>query len=582
VAAQLGAKVAVLEVLPFLGGTAVTTINRYYEGFPRDSKLRAELDAFSGANREKNRKGPWSTERRKLILQKLLLDRGGRIYSRAYAAGAVVEGDQVVGVVVEGAFGRCVILARMTVDATGHGDVAAAAGATFSKGRQGDGAMHAMALTASMANDDSGVRDPTSVADATAITLKRMALTAAGNTFSPHITPRESRHILGDHVLTLGDLVAGRTFPDAVMLCRANYDRHDLGSYADESDAAQDWIAILGGWFESLACQVPYRSLLPRGLENILVVGKAYSGDHDAHIVLRMQRDFIHMGEAAGVAAALVARSRSLARSVSWNELQNELIRRGVLRAEDLTAVEPQSDPAVAARKLGGGKEAHKAMIDCYRAGQKAIPALTTVLNSTSTEARAQAAILLGMQGQRSAIPALLEILAAGERMNGERKPITWKSARITPQPFTGAVILLGRFREKQAVAGLRRLIEDRENCPPDLAAYTIQALERIGDPAAVASIKPYLQPYQAKGKPWRETDTDESYAVQAAAARTLARLGDRSGLPVLVEFLGDDRALVRDYAQRLLESLTGQRFGKDRQRWLQWLEGRGLMGRPP
>jgi hypothetical protein len=57
-AAQMGVRVAVLEILPFLGGTAVTTIHSYYAGVPYDSKLRAEIDAYSGASREKDRKGP--------------------------------------------------------------------------------------------------------------------------------------------------------------------------------------------------------------------------------------------------------------------------------------------------------------------------------------------------------------------------------------------------------------------------------------------------------------------------------------------------------------------------------------------
>lgn len=577
-AAQSGVRVAVVDVLPFLGGTAVSTIPTYYAGVPWESRLVGEIDAASGANRPGGRKGIWSPERRKSILQEMLLAHDAHLYYRTQAVGAVVEGRRVAGVVVEGAFGRGVILARVTVDGTGHGDVAATAGAAFSMGRQGDGATHVMGLTAGMANGNNGVRDPTSVADATAVTLKVMNWSAAGNTYSPHITPRESRHIVGDYVLTLDDLIARRVFPDAVMLCRSNYDRHDLGSYADESEAAQNWIAILGGWGQELGCQVPYRALLPRGLDNLLVVGKAYSGDHDSQVVLRMQRDYMHMGEAAGVAAAQAVRSRSTARSVSVKDLQAELTRRGVLRPHDLPGADLRTDPASAVLNFGStNTNAQAAMIACYRAGPRAIPALTSALASTGILARAQAAVVLGMLGDRKAVPVLLEILAAGKGMDGEGHAGGWTSGKITPQLFTGAVILLGRFGEKQAAPGIRDLIKDRGMCPPEMASYAIPALEKIGDPSAVPFIKPYLLPCVPGKKPWPESATDESYAVQAAAARALAGMGDLSGIPVLIEFLGNDRLLVRDYAQKLLEGRTGQRFGKDQARWRAWFERRDV-----
>jgi HEAT repeat protein len=178
------------------------------------------------------------------------------------------------------------------------------------------------------------------------------------------------------------------------------------------------------------------------------------------------------------------------------------------------------------------------------------------------------------MQGERAAIPALLDILATGETMDGPKPTRGWKSAMNSPQLFTGAAILLGRFAEKRAVPSILKLIEKREECSPALAGYAIQALARIGDRSAIAAIKPYLQPYAPGAKPWRETNTDETYAVQAAAAHALAELGDRSGLPVLIGFLDSDRAVVRDYAQRLLEQITGRRFGKDSARWSNWIRG--------
>ena len=75
-----------------------------------------------------------------------------------------MERDRITGVMVENAAGRQVILAEMVIDATGHGDVAAAAGATFTKGRTSDGFLHEV--------DRNGLRDPTNVEDMTAFLMK--------------------------------------------------------------------------------------------------------------------------------------------------------------------------------------------------------------------------------------------------------------------------------------------------------------------------------------------------------------------------------------------------------------------------
>ena len=82
---------------------------------------------------------------------------------------------------------------------------------------------------------------------------------------------------------------------------RSNYDSHFPHS-ANEEDRAQDWMAILGLFRKPLWGSIPYRAILPQGLDGILVVGKAHSATHDALIGGRMQRDLQHLGEAAGVA----------------------------------------------------------------------------------------------------------------------------------------------------------------------------------------------------------------------------------------------------------------------------------------
>ncbi|NQT11258.1 MAG: FAD-dependent oxidoreductase, partial [Planctomycetes bacterium] len=508
--------------------------------------------------REKYR---FNGEEKKVALQELARAAGVKLYYRTLGAGVVMKGNTIAGVVVESAAGRQVILAKMVIDATGHGDVAAAAGAAFGKGRTSDGFMHEI--------DRNGLRDPTNVEDMSAFLMKRPSSSIALNV-------RESRRITGDYVLTFEDSIHGRNFADLVCRWRSNYDTH-FPSSANMSDLAQDWVVLLGLWRRPIVGNIPYGCLLPKGVDNLLVVGKSFSVDHDTGIGARMQRDLQHLGEAAGVAAALAVGDGTTARGVPIEKLQRELVRIGVLRSEDLAAIDASEAPfdaAAAAAKLGG-EDSLDAMVDLYLAGEVAVPALRPLLKSDETDVRADAALLLGMHGDRSAIPELLRLL---EQRNPRTHRFTLEdcSSRPSVPMWYASVILLGRFREKSAMPLLVDVLSDPDRCPPDLASFAITALERIGDPTAVEAIKPYLATGDSAPVENENASFETMWGVRTNAARALARLGDTSGVADLIRLLDAEQALARDYAQRLLEETTAQRFGKDRRRWQAWWDEQG------
>ena len=130
---------------------------------------------------------------------------------------------------------------------------------------------------------------------------------------------------------------------------------------------------------------------------------------------------------------------------------------------------------------------------------------------------------------------------------------------------YYAAIILLGRFRVKQAVPVIVEALEDPDECPPDLASFAIVALERIGDPSVVAAIKPYLTMSESTTMDNENESFEQKWGVRTNAARALAALGDRSGVPVLMSLLDADQSLLRDYAQGLLEDITGHHLGADR-----------------
>jgi NADPH-dependent 2,4-dienoyl-CoA reductase/sulfur reductase-like enzyme len=591
-AARQGARTAVIEVLPNLGGTSSNRVNSYYWGVPWKSRLRLELGDRIRLTKSTG-PGPlekvrFSGEDKKFALQQLAVQAGVNVYYQSFAAGAVVEDNRATGVVVENAAGRHVLLARVIIDATGHADIAAAAGAPIRKGRCTDGFLHEI--------EHGPLRDPTHPGD-----ISLSYLHAPSPAISLNI--RESRRILGDYIVTFEDAIHQRDFPDTICRWRSNYDTH-FPSSANQSDLAQDWTALLGLWRRPILGSIPYRCLLPQGLENILVAAKAYSTDHDALIGGRMQSDLEHLGEAAGVAAAMACRLNVPLRQVPVARLQDELVRLGVLRDQDVPDRTIPGGPSLdelhrqdfwrterlrqfpassapltldqAVDRLGTD-QALDGMVQLYLAGDQARDRLRPLLaGDHGPAARDEAALILGMLRDPAAVPVLIEWL---EERNPRRFAYTLPEASHRPSlPLYGsAVILLGRFGEQQAVPALLELLgnpppeelaaarrtnynhdmfEDGDHSPPPLVSLIIVALGRIGDPNAVDAIRPYLSVSRRPAVREENLDFETSWAIRTNAAWALAQLGDQSGKAVLQELLEADQAMLREYAGQLLERL--------------------------
>jgi hypothetical protein len=111
---------------------------------------------------------------------------------------------------------------------------------------------------------------------------------------SPAIGVRESRRILGEHVLSAEEILSATQFPDQIALCGAPIEDHHAGSDTR-------WVYLE----EGAAYGIPYRCLLPREVDGLLVAGRCFSATHDAHASARSMATCMAMGQAAGTAAAL-------------------------------------------------------------------------------------------------------------------------------------------------------------------------------------------------------------------------------------------------------------------------------------
>ncbi|MBN1880845.1 MAG: FAD-dependent oxidoreductase [Deltaproteobacteria bacterium] len=130
---------------------------------------------------------------------------------------------------------------------------------------------------------------------------------------------RETRRIVGEYVLSRDDVLSGRQFDDAVCLSSWPLELWDEG-------ALEPRLVFLD---EGSYYGIPYRCMLPKGVSNLLVTGRAISTDHDALASSRVMGPCMAEGQAAAAAAGCAIRKKSSLIDVDTQELRSELIADG-------------------------------------------------------------------------------------------------------------------------------------------------------------------------------------------------------------------------------------------------------------
>lgn len=133
---------------------------------------------------------------------------------------------------------------------------------------------------------------------------------------------RETRRIIGDYVINDEDVETGARKGDVVV--------HNAWFLIDIHNPSGGGQAE-GHSQPAIPYDIPYRSLLPSGLENILTCGRCISGTHRAHASYRVMGICLATGQAAGVAAALSAMNNIAPRKLEVNKLQDELMAVGAV-----------------------------------------------------------------------------------------------------------------------------------------------------------------------------------------------------------------------------------------------------------
>ncbi|WP_092262430.1 FAD-dependent oxidoreductase [Deinococcus reticulitermitis] len=144
---------------------------------------------------------------------------------------------------------------------------------------------------------------------------------------APMVGVRETRRIVGEYTLTVEDILDCAKFPDSI--CKNHYpvDIHSVKGGAKllhERDGTAPYFA------KDAYHEIPFRCLVPQGVSNLLVPGRAASSTFEAQSSIRVQQNCHSMGEAAGIAATWAAREHGgEVRAVDVDALRAELRQRG-------------------------------------------------------------------------------------------------------------------------------------------------------------------------------------------------------------------------------------------------------------
>ncbi len=361
-AARAGQKVTLVERYGCFGGLwtaglvliVLATHVKTQSGLTRcvsgigDELLQRLLKIKGGIiNQAPGKRNPTSDpEATKYVMAEMLREAGVEILLHSWAANAIMQGNSIKGVVFESKSSSYAITSRVVVDATGDGDVYAAAGAEHVRH------IHRIGLVHRLGNID---RVDVSKAAAGAKTPK-----LGSDTPIPSVLWVNMQGPQGDcldvKTLTQTELDGRRAVWEKVIALqqRPGHEQvflldtaSQLGirasrtlkgmvepTYQDamQSKRYKDVVGVGGGgdFLGERACEIPYGALVPAKVDGLLAAGRCIAADNLMMNYMRLIGPCLVSGQAAGAAAALAVRNKCRPRDVDVVQLQALLKKQGV------------------------------------------------------------------------------------------------------------------------------------------------------------------------------------------------------------------------------------------------------------
>ena len=375
-ASRSGAKTALVERFGYLGGTATASLMACINGFRNQvepdttqtvrgiaEEIVIALKQMDGLGESPYKQKDYPTEPGQLeysyaidteafkyVTLKMCVDAGVDLMFHTWFCDSIVEGDVLRGILVENKSGRQALMARVVVDASGDGDVAVRAGVPFwqtvhaEARRLSDCLMYRIEFGSSrpdgiFACDFGGnavvwgpAPRPLNGADAGELSrgevearlriyedfsdkqASNSALVDARIVESPPLLGiRQTRFIEGEYKLTADDAISGRRFEDVVAISSCPF----ISYYGYRR------------YLEHEGYDIPYRCLVPKRIENLLIAGRCISSEQQPYESHRAMVPIMAIGQAAGVGAALSCQTGSSPRRLHVPSLQDALLAQG-------------------------------------------------------------------------------------------------------------------------------------------------------------------------------------------------------------------------------------------------------------
>jgi len=340
--AENGLSVLGVEAFTCVGGnhTACGVISHYF-GCPggRYEKLENEVNQFA------RRYTVTTSESRKFLGEEALVEQGVEILYETAVCGVYLQDDTVIGVQVLTNDGIVACGAKVVMDCTAEAYVAVLAGCETEFGRATDGQMQPYSRVSMMrsgerysyTNMDFGrVNQNDQWALSQAVLFSRSYKMTEGHADRtliaqmPLMGIREGRRIISREQVCIEDLFAEKQTQTPMFYSYADLDKHGWDIAFDSADLG-DWAigANLGAYNVTVA--VPYKAILPKDCDGLLVPCRALGVDRDVSSCVRMNLDMKKMAEAAAVWATLAIGQSQKLQDVSYALLREKLLESGCL-----------------------------------------------------------------------------------------------------------------------------------------------------------------------------------------------------------------------------------------------------------